>query len=60
MKIYFVTDQYAVLEILCRTPVEHASRVVLHLRLLEVKVLGLVVGYAHLHVVVLAVRVLTA
>ena len=30
-------------------PVEHPGGVVLHLRLLEVEVLGLVVGDAHLH-----------
>jgi len=54
------TYQYAVLEILCWAPVEHASRVILHLRLLKVKVLGLVVSDAHGHlVVVLAVLVVT-
>ena len=35
--------QYAILDGACRSPVEHASAVVLHLSLLKVKVLGLVV-----------------
>ena len=47
-----IAIQYAVFEIPGRTPVEHARRVVLHLRLLEVEVLRLVVGYADLQAAV--------
>lgn len=47
-----VAIQYAVFEIAGGAPVEHARRVVLHLRLLEVEVLGLVVGDADLQAAV--------
>lgn len=41
--------QNAVLQVARRTPVKHARRVVLHFGLLEVKVLGLIVGNAGRH-----------
>lgn len=47
-----VAIQYAVFEISGWAPVEHARRVVFHLRLLEVEVLGLVVGDADLQTTV--------
>ena len=49
----FKSHQYAILDAACRRPMEHASAVVLHLGLLEVKVLRLVVRDANLQLPVL-------